>query len=113
MMKNLALGFTACTIFLISNEGYAQPTSSGVIHFEGSIVESTYEFSMASAASVGKSIKLIEVEPGVVIAVNMAARSADGTEPLFTTAFEALKNVSPARDNVSASKRGVLTISYR
>ena len=112
-MKNLALGFAACTVFLISNEGYAQPTSSGVIHFEGSIVESTYEVSTVSAQSVAKSIKLIEVEPGVVIAVNMAARGADGIEPFFTTAFEALKNVPSGRDNEPASKRGLLTISYR
>ena len=112
-MKNLALGFTACTIFLISNEGYAQPTSSGVIHFQGSIVESSYEIAPASEMSTGASVKLIEVEPGVVIAVNMASRGAGGSEPLFSTAFEALKNEPLASDNVSASKRGVLTISYR
>ncbi|MGO3542994.1 hypothetical protein [Pseudomonas helleri] len=112
-MKKMALSVAACALLLLANEAEAQSVvRSGVIHFQGS-VESSYEIAPASEMSTGASVKLIEVEPGVVIAVNMASRGAGGSEPLFSTAFEALKNEPLASDNVSASKRGVLTISYR
>lgn len=113
-MKKMALSVAACALLLLANEAEAQSVvRSGVIHFQGAIVESSYEIAPASEMSTGASVKLIEVEPGVVIAVNMASRGAGGSEPLFSTAFEALKNEPLASDNVSASKRGVLTISYR
>ena len=113
-MKKMALSVAACALLLLASEAEAQSVvRSGVIHFQGSIVESSYEIAPASEMSTGASVKLIEVEPGVVIAVNMASRGAGGSEPLFSTAFEALKNEPLASDNVLASKRGVLTISYR
>lgn len=113
-MKKRALSVAACALVLLAGEAEAQPVvRSGVIHFQGAIVESSYEIAPASEMSTGESVKLIEVEPGVVIAVNMASRGAGGSEPLFSTAFEALKNEPLASDSVSASKRGVLTISYR
>ena len=113
-MKKMALSVAACALVLLAGEAEAQSVvRSGVIHFQGAIVESSYEIAPASEMSTGESVKLIEVEPGVVIAVNMASRGAGGSEPLFFTAFEALKNEPAASDNVSAGKRGVLTISYR
>ena len=113
-MKKMALSVAACALVLLAGEAEAQSVvRSGVIHFQGAIVESSYEIAPASEMSTGASVKLIEVEPGVVIAVNMASRGAGGSEPLFSTAFEALKNEPLASDNVLASKRGVLTISYR
>lgn len=113
-MKKMALSCAACALMLLASEAEAQSVvRSGMIHFQGAIVESSYEIAPASEMSTGASVKLIEVEPGVVIAVNMASRGAGGSEPLFSTAFEALKNEPLASDNVSAGKRGVLTISYR
>jgi len=113
-MKKMALSFAACVFMLLAKEAEAQSVvRSGEIHFQGAIVESSYEIAPVSDMNAGQSIKLIEVEPGVVIAVNMASRGAGEREPHFSTAFEALKNLPPANDNVSASKRGVLTISYR
>lgn len=113
-MKKMALSVAACALLLLASEAEAQSVvRSGMIHFQGAIVESSYEIAPASEMGTDESIKLIEVEPGVVIAVNMASRGAGGSEPLFSTAFEALKNEPLASDNVLASKRGVLTISYR
>lgn len=113
-MKKMALSCAACALMLLASEAEAQSVvRSGVIHFQGAIVESSYEIATVSEMGTAESVKLIEVEPGVVIAVNMTSRGAGGSEPLFSTAFEALKNEPSARDNVSASKRGVLTISYR
>ncbi|WP_407730138.1 hypothetical protein ACJJU9_04385 [Pseudomonas helleri] len=113
-MKKMALSVAACALLLLANEAEAQSVvRSGVIHFQGAIVESSYEITQATAMSTGESIKLIEVAPGVVIAVNMAFHGAGGSPPVFSTAFEVLKNTPPVSNNVSASKRGVLTISYR
>ncbi len=113
-MKTIALGCVACTLLLLSNEGDAQSlTRSGVIHFHGAIVEPSYEISPATTLSVSASTELIEVEPGVVIAVNRAFRGANGSEPVFSTRFEALKETPPSDTKLSEGKRGVLTISYR
>ena len=74
-MKNLALGFAACSIFLLSNLTQAQPLiGSGQIQFHGSIVEPAYELGLASQVDYGETGQLIEVAPGVVIAMNMALR---------------------------------------
>ena len=69
-MKKMALSVAACALVLLANEAEAQSVvRSGVIHFQGAIVESSYEIAPASEMSTGESVKLIEVEPGVVIAV--------------------------------------------
>ena len=69
-MKKMALSVAACALVLLAGEAEAQSVvRSGVIHFQGAIVESSYEIAPASEMSTGESVKLIEVEPGVVIAV--------------------------------------------
>lgn len=109
-MTNWALGFAVCTIFLFSSEVNAQSMmSGGVIHFRGAITEPSYEIMPANAVTLGRATKLIEVVPGVVIAVNMAFAGSRGSEPLIDTSFYELKTSA----NPSGGKRGVLTISYR
>ena len=113
-MKNLALGFAACSIFLLSNPTQAQTLiGSGQIQFHGSIVEPAYELGLASQVDYGETGKLIEVAPGVVIAMNMALRKGRGSEPLYSMSFTELKNPPNPGANLSSGKKGVVTISYR
>ena len=113
-MKNLALGFAACSIFLLSNPTQAQTLiGSGQIQFHGAIVEPAYELGLASNVDYGESGQLIEVAPGVVIAMNMALRKGRGSEPLYSMSFTELKNPPNPGANLSSGKKGVVTISYR
>ena len=113
-MKNLALGFAACSIFLLSNPTQAQTLiGSGQIQFHGSIVEPAYELGLASQVDYGETGQLIEVAPGVVIAMNMALRKGRGSEPLYSMSFTELKNPPNPGANLSSGKKGVVTISYR
>lgn len=109
-MTNWVLGFTACTIFLFSGEVNAQSVvSGGVIRFHGAITEPSYDIRPANGVDLGAATNLIEVIPGVVIAVHMPFAGLLGTEPQIDTSFEELKTSA----NPSGGKRGVLTISYR
>ena len=113
-MKNRALGFAACSIFLFSNPTQAQPLiCSGQIQFQGSIVEPAYELGLASQVDYGESAKLIEVAPGVVIAMNMALRKGRGSEPLYSMSFTELKNPQNPGASLSSGKKGLVTISYQ
>ena len=109
-MTNWLLGFTACTIFLFSGEVNAQSgVSGGVIRFHGAITEPSYDIRPANGVDFGHATKLIEVVPGVVIAVNMAYAGSRGSEPQIETSFAELKTSA----NPSGGTRGVLTIYYR
>ncbi|AMB78339.1 hypothetical protein ABEU86_06440 [Pseudomonas paraversuta] len=113
-MKNLALGFAACSIFLLCQPTQAQTLiGSGQIQFHGAIVEPAYELGLASNVDYGESGQLIEVAPGVVIAMNMALRKGRGSEPLYSMSFTELKNPPNPGANLSSGKKGVVTISYR
>ncbi|WP_202210285.1 hypothetical protein [Pseudomonas paraversuta] len=113
-MKNLALGFAACSIFLLCQTTQAQTLiGSGQIQFHGAIVEPAYELGLASNVDYGESGQLIEVAPGVVIAMNMALRKGRGSEPLYSMSFTELKNPPNPGANLSSGKKGVVTISYR
>lgn len=113
-MKNLALGFAACSIFLLCQPIQAQTLiGSGQIQFHGAIVEPAYELGLASNVDYGESGQLIEVAPGVVIAMNMALRKGRGSEPLYSMSFTELKNPPNPGANLSSGKKGVVTISYR
>ena len=113
-MKNLALGFAACSIFLLCQPTQAQTLiGSGQIQFHGSVVEPAYELGLASQVDYGETGKLIEVAPGVVIAMNMALRKGRGSEPLYSMSFTELKNPPNPGANLSSGKKGVVTISYR
>ncbi|MCB1653968.1 MULTISPECIES: hypothetical protein [Pseudomonas] len=113
-MKNLALGFAACSIFLLCQPTQAQTLiGSGQIQFHGAIVEPAYELGLASNVDYGESGQLIEVAPGVVIAMNMALRKGRGSEPLYSMSFTELKNPPNPGASLSSGKKGVVTISYR
>ena len=113
-MKNLALGFAACSIFLLCQPTQAQTLiGSGQMHFHGAIVEPAYELGLASQVDYGETGKLIEVAPGVVIAMNMALRKGPGSEPLYSMSFTELKNPQNLSASLSSGKKGVVTISYR
>ncbi|MCH4867751.1 hypothetical protein [Pseudomonas sp. TMW22089] len=113
-MKNLALGFAACSIFLLCQPTQAQTLiGSGQIQFHGAIVEPAYELGLASNVDYGESGQLIEVAPGVVIAMNMALRKGRGSEPLYSMSFTELKNPPNPGANLSSGEKGVVTISYR
>ena len=113
-MKNLALGFAACSIFLLCQPTQAQTLiGSGRIQFHGAIVEPAYELGLASNVDYGESGQLIEVAPGVVIAMNMALRKGRGSEPLYSMSFTELKNPPNPGASLSSGKKGVVTISYR
>ena len=113
-MQNLALGFAACSIFLLCQPTQAQTLiGSGQIQFHGAIVEPAYELGLASNVDYGESGQLIEVAPGVVIAMNMALRKGRGSEPLYSMSFTELKNPPNPGANLSSGKKGVVTISYR
>ena len=113
-MKNLALGFAACSIFLLCQPTQAQTLiGSGQIQFHGAIVEPAYELGLASNVDYGESGQLIEVAPGVVIAMNMALRKGRCSEPLYSMSFTELKKPQNPSASLSSGKKGVVTISYR
>ena len=110
-MKIFALGLAACVLFGLSNEAVSETVAmSGVIKFQGEIVEAGCEHGRSGAVDYGDKTQLIDVAPNVVLAVNMASNACRTGQLPFVASYQKLN--TPAYRKEQGVHNGVVTISY-